>query len=36
MGLKDMKLEGVDGVHLNEERDQWKASVNTVITLLVS
>jgi hypothetical protein len=35
MDLKDMKYEGVDWIHVAEDRDQWRALVNTVINIRV-
>jgi hypothetical protein len=36
MYFKAMGYEGVDWIHLPQERDQWQALVNTVINLQVS
>jgi hypothetical protein len=33
--LKDIGWEGVDWMHLAQDRDQWRALVNTVINLRV-
>jgi hypothetical protein len=35
MYLKETGLEGVDWIHLTEDRDQWLALVNTVMNLRV-
>jgi hypothetical protein len=35
MDLKETVLEGVDWIHLPQERDQWQAPVNTVMNLQV-
>jgi hypothetical protein len=35
MGLRKIGWEGVDWTHLAEDRDQWRALVNTVINLRV-
>jgi hypothetical protein len=33
--LKEMSCKSVDWIHLAEDRDQWRAIVNTVMNLLV-
>jgi hypothetical protein len=35
MDLKEIKCEGVDWIHLVQDRDWWWALVNTVINLWV-
>jgi hypothetical protein len=35
MDLREIGLEGVDWIHLAQDRDQWQALVNTVMNLLV-
>jgi hypothetical protein len=35
MDLKEMGWEDVDWVHLAQDRDQWRAAVNTVMNLRV-
>jgi len=35
MDLKEMGWEDVDWVHLAQDRDQWRAVVNTVMNLRV-
>jgi hypothetical protein len=35
MDLRKMELEGVDWVHLAQDRDRWVAIVNTVMNLWV-
>jgi len=35
MNLRDMGWEGVDWIHLAHDRNQWGASVNTVMNLRV-
>jgi hypothetical protein len=35
MDLTEIGCEGVDWVHLAEDRDQWQALVNTVMNLRV-
>jgi hypothetical protein len=35
MGLREVEQEAVDSMHLAEDRDQWRALVNTVINLRV-
>jgi hypothetical protein len=34
--LKVIRREGVDWIHLVQNRDEWQAFVNTVMNLLVS
>jgi hypothetical protein len=36
MDLRRMGLEGVDWMHLAQDRDQWWVAVNTVMNLRVS
>jgi hypothetical protein len=35
MDLREIGWEGVDWVHLDQERDQWRAVVNTVMNLRI-
>jgi hypothetical protein len=35
MGLQEIGWEGVDWMHLAQDRGQWRAVVNTVMNLLV-
>jgi hypothetical protein len=35
MDLKEIELGGMDFIHLTQDRNQWRALVNTVMTLLV-
>jgi hypothetical protein len=35
MDLREIGWEGVDRMHLAEDRDQWRALVNTVMNLQV-
>jgi hypothetical protein len=35
MNLREVEWEGVDWMHLSQDRDQWQALVNTVINLRV-
>jgi len=35
MGLRKTEWEGVDWTHLAQDRDQWRAPVNTVMNLRV-
>jgi hypothetical protein len=35
MYLRETELEGVDWIHLAQERDQWRAVVNMVMNLWV-
>jgi hypothetical protein len=35
MDLRETGLEGVDWVHLAQDRDRWRAVVNTVMNLRV-
>jgi hypothetical protein len=32
MELKEIQLEGVDWIHLVQDRDYWGAIVNTIVT----
>jgi hypothetical protein len=36
MDLREIGWDGMDGIELAQNRDQWKAPVNTVINLRVS
>jgi hypothetical protein len=36
MDLREIKWDGVDGIGLAQERDQWSALANTVMNLRVS
>jgi hypothetical protein len=36
MCLKELRREGVDWINLAQERDQWRALLNTVMKLCVS
>jgi hypothetical protein len=35
MDLREVGWEGVDWIHLSEDRDRWQALVNTVMKLRV-
>jgi hypothetical protein len=35
MDLREIGLDGIDWINLAQDRDQWKALVNTVMNLLV-
>jgi hypothetical protein len=35
MDLREIRCEGVDWMHLTQDRDQWRAVVKTVMNLLV-
>jgi hypothetical protein len=35
MDLKEIRWEGVDWIHLAQDRDQWQAVVNMVMNLEV-
>jgi hypothetical protein len=35
MDLKEIRWEGVGRIHLAQDRDQWRAVVNTVMNLWV-
>jgi hypothetical protein len=36
MDLREIGWEGVDGMHLVQDRDQWRIVVNTVMNFRVS
>jgi hypothetical protein len=36
MDLREVGQEGVDWIHLAQDRDQWQAVLNTVMNLWVS
>jgi hypothetical protein len=36
MDVKEIEWESVDWIHLAQDRDQWRAVVNTVMNLWVS
>jgi hypothetical protein len=36
MDLRETEWETVDWIHLNQDRDQWRALVNTVMNLWIS
>jgi len=36
MNLTEIRLDGVDWVHLAQDRDQWRSLVNTVMNLQVT
>jgi hypothetical protein len=36
MDVRGIGREGVDRIHLAQDRDQWRALVNTVLNLLVT
>jgi hypothetical protein len=36
MDLRDIRLEGVDWIHVAEDRDWWQAVLNMVMNLQVS
>jgi hypothetical protein len=36
MDLREMVLEGVDWMHLAQDRDRWQALVNMIMNLWVS
>jgi hypothetical protein len=36
MDLREMECDGMDWIDLTQDRDQWKALVNTVMNLRVS
>jgi hypothetical protein len=36
MNLKEIVLECVDWIHVAEDRDQWRAVVNTLMSFSVS
>jgi hypothetical protein len=35
MDVRDIEWGGMDGIHVAQDRDQWKALVNVVMNLLV-
>jgi hypothetical protein len=35
MMLREIEWEGVDWIHLAQERDQWRVVVNTIMNLWV-
>jgi len=35
MGLREIDWEGMDWIHLVQDRDQWRSLLNTVINLRV-
>jgi hypothetical protein len=35
MDLREMGWDGMDGIHLAQDRDQWRALMNTVMNLQV-
>jgi len=35
ISFKEIGLEGVDWIHLAQDRDQWRAVVNTIMNLRV-
>jgi hypothetical protein len=35
MDLREIEWEGVDGMHLGKDRDQWRALVNTVMNFRI-
>jgi hypothetical protein len=36
MGFKGIRLEGVDWIHLAQDRNHWRDPVNTVMNLGIS
>jgi hypothetical protein len=36
MGLREIRWDGMDWIELDQDRDQWRALVNTVMNLLVN
>jgi len=36
MNLREISFEGVDWMHLAEDRDQWLAVVNTIMNVRVA
>jgi hypothetical protein len=36
MEVRDIRWEGLDWMHLSQDRDQWRVLVNTAMDLLVS
>jgi hypothetical protein len=35
MDLREMRWEGVNWIHLAQDKDQWQAPVNTIMNLKV-
>jgi hypothetical protein len=35
MDLGEIRWDGVDWIHIPQDRDQWRALVNTVLVILV-
>jgi hypothetical protein len=36
MGVREIRLEGVDWIHLSQDRDQWRSVVKKVIHFRVT